>query len=273
MTSSNVLRIDLQSLPPLLLQPRRQRLAEARTATAGAITGAEAWRRLTEAGMIPSALAAASDRTFAVLDTSWAPVPPNVEGIEHHPQPATVEAANTLAADADGVLETERLARQLREGMIPWGALPVTSVDWIVLTHQVRFNFEQGPVFNQMLYSLEYALEEAGMDFHGLYSDHPWLPPFVNNAIRAAIAWPIARDQKLEIAGAYGEPRALVGTPFAALAPDNPFELAVAIWARGYVLEHLCFDNSPAIRIFTTVVDAPQNRRRALVDALHESEE
>jgi hypothetical protein len=213
---------------------------------------------------VPPALAASDQRRFAVVDTGWASSPTNAEGVALTAVPATPDAAVTIAADADGILETEALARAFRTRLVPWGALPPTEIWWLVLTHQVRFNFEQGPVFNAVRYSVEYALEEIGVSMQALRPDQPWLPPFVNDVLRARDGWTRAAAEGLEVPGAYDVPRALVGTPFDAL--ESPFDLAIDIWALGYVLDHACFDDVAPIRLFTTVVDAPQNLRRILLD-------
>jgi hypothetical protein len=256
-------RGDTGDLPARLLHPRRERLESARSAAADAATGKDAWARLVEAGIVPPALAT-GDRRFAVVETGWTASPTNAEGVTLAPVPATVNSAITIGSDAAGILATEELARTLRARLEPWGALPPSETRWIILTHQVRFNFEQGPVFNAVLYSVEYALEEIGVALKELRPDQPWLPPFVNDVLRARDGWARAAAEGLDVPGAYDVPRALVGTPFEAL--ESPFDAALEIWANGYVIDHACFDNAAPIRLFTMVIDAPQNLRRTLLD-------
>jgi hypothetical protein len=259
--------VDTALLSANLVRPARPRLAEARAAVGGAADGNEAWRRLHGAGLVPPALFAASDRRFAVVDVQADLPSANAEGVAFTAAPSSVDAAIALAADAEGVLEAERLGRIQRERLVPWGAPEPTGVDWLVLTHLVGFNFEQGPIFNRALYSLEYALEEVGIDIRTLRPEMPWLPEGVNEVIRARDAWRIAIQEALEVPRAHGAPSAIVDTPFSSLR--DPFEPALALWDRGYVLDHLTYDNSPRIRLFTLVVDSPEaDPRRRLAARL-----
>jgi hypothetical protein len=256
--------LELSDLPARLMHPPRRRLQDVASAVAGTLTGSDAWQRLVERGAVPAELAASPDRRFAVVDTGWAFPPINAAGIDLRAAPATVDAAVAIAADADGVLETEGWARTLRTRLLPWGALPPTEIDWIVYTHLVPFNHELGPVLTAVKHSTEYALEEIGVAMKTLGPQPPWLPPLVGELIAAWHGWQVASAEALTVPGAFDVPRALVGTSFDTL--DDPFAPALEILVRGYTLDHHCHDNAPEIRIYTTVVDAPQNLRQALRD-------
>lgn len=256
--------VDVSVLGARLATPRRLRLAEARAAVEGATTGEEAWQRLFERGLLPDELVRSSERSFAVANTERSTAAA-VEQLDLRAAPATVDAAVTLASDAAGMLETERLVRILRLRLVPWGAKAVERIDWVVLTHQVPFNFQPGPALTCALYSLEYALEELDLELRSLRADLPGLPPFVNEVIRADEGWPKAVDGSLEVPGTYGAPNEVVGARFETL--ENPFEIALQIWAQGYVLDHSCHVERSTARLHTYVVDAPQNLMRRLREA------
>jgi hypothetical protein len=255
---------ELDDLPARLMHPPRRRLRDVMSAVDGATAGSDAWQRLADRGVLPAELSGSLDRRFAVVDTGWAFPPINAAGIDLRPAPATVDAAVALAADADGVLETEGWARTLRTRLLPWGALPPTEIDWIVYTHLVPFNHELGPVLTAVKHSTEYALDEIGVTMGTLGPTQPWLPPLVGELIAAWRGWQVATAEALTVPGAFDVPRALVGTSFATL--DDPFVAALEVLVRGYTLDHHCHDSAPAIRIYTTVVDAPQHLRQALRD-------
>jgi len=153
------------------------------------------------------------------------------------------------------MLEVEQLARTLRSRLVAWGAKPVDRVYWIVVTHQIPFSFQQGSAFNCALYSLEYALETIDVELRELRADLPWLPPFVNDVIRAEAGWAMAARESLEVPNTYGPPRPLVGTRFEAL--ENPFGIALRLWEFGYILDHLCDEARPEARLLTPMIDAP----------------
>jgi hypothetical protein len=249
--------IDVASLAAQLAQPRRLRLAEARAATRGEGSGERAWQHLFDQGLIPLDLLRSPDRRFAVVNTERRPAAAGDDDLELRESPATVEAAVTLASDAAGVLEAERLARTVRSQLVAWGAEPARRIDWVIVTHQIPFTFRQTPAFNCALYSVERALRDIDVEFSALRADLPWLPPFVNEVIRANDGWTIAARESLEVPKAYDPPPSLVGARFDAL--DNPFATALKLWALGYVLDHLCERERPEARLFTPVIDAPQN--------------
>jgi hypothetical protein len=140
---------------------------------------------------------------------------------------------------------------------VAWGAQPARWIDWVIVTHQIPFTFRQTPAFNCALYSLEHALQDIDVKLSTLRADLPWLPPFVNEVIRAHDGWAIAAQESLEVPKAYDPPPPLVGVRFDAL--DNPFATTLKLWALGYVLDHLCERERPEARLFTPVIDAPQN--------------
>lgn len=249
--------VDVAALAAQLAQPRRLRLADARAATQSAASGGQAWQQLFDRGVIPPELLRSPDRQFAVVNTERRPAAAGDDDLELHDAPVTVEAAVTLASDAAGVLEAERLARAVRSQLVAWGAEPAKRIDWVVVTHQVPFTFRQTPAFNCALYSLEHALQDIDVQLSALRADLPWLPPFVNEVIRANDGWAIAVRESLEVPKAYQPPPTLVGVRFDSL--DNPFATTLELWALGYVLDHLCERERPEARLFTPVVDAPQN--------------
>jgi hypothetical protein len=69
--------------------------------------------------------------------------------------------------------------------------------------------------------------------------------------------WSKVASEGLQIAAEYGPPRKLVGTRFDAL--ENPFEVALLMWGWGYIPEHTCDHDLSTMRLYTCVVDAPQN--------------
>jgi hypothetical protein len=247
--------IDVASLASHLGHPRRPRLAEARAAVQGAASGEHAWHQLYERGLLPGELLQSAGRLFAVVNTEIRPTAVGGNALDLRGAPATVDAAVTLASDAAAMLEAEQLARMLRSRLLAWGAKPAGQVYWIVVTHQIPFSFQQGPAFNCALYSLEYALETIDVELRGLRADVPWLPSFVNDVIRADEGWAMAARESLEVPKAYGPPRALVGTRFETL--ENPFGIALRLWERGYILDHLCDDDRPEARLLTPMSDAP----------------
>lgn len=249
--------IDVASLAAQLAQPRRPRLEEARAAAQGEESGERAWQHLFDHGLIPVELFRSPHRRFAVVNTERRPAAAGDNNLELCEAPSTVEAAVTLASDAAGVLEAERLARAVRSQLVAWGGEPARRIDWVIVTHQIPFTFRQTPAFNCALYSLEHALQEADIKISALHADLPWLPPFVNDVIRANDGWAIAARESLEVPKAYDPPPPLVGVRFDAL--DNPFATTLESWALGYVLDHLCDRERPEARLFTPVIDAPQN--------------
>lgn len=267
MSASNDLgsqAVDVSVLGGRLAHPRRPCLAEARAAAAGAITGEEAWQRLFERGLISSELFRSSERSFAVANTERSTAAA-VHDLDLRAMPATVEAAVTLASDAAGMLDAERLARILRARLVPWGARTADRIEWVVLTHQVPFSFQPGPALTCALYSLEDALEELDVELRSLRADLPGVPPFVNDVIRADEGWPKAVAGSLEVPGAYGAPDQIVGARFEML--ENPFEIALRLWSLGHVLDHACHEERSTARFHTYMVDAPQNLMRRLREA------
>jgi hypothetical protein len=256
--------IDMSTLAAHLASPRRPHLAEARAVVAGATTGEEAWHRLFERGLIPGELFRSSERSFAVANTERSTAAA-VHQLELRTSPATVDAAVTIASDVAGVLEAERLARILRTRLVRWGAEEVGRIEWVVLTHQVPFSFQPGPALTCALYSLEYALEERDLELRSLRADLPGVPPFVNDVIRANEGWPKAVAGSLEVPGAYGAPDEIVGVRFETL--ENPFEIALRIWALGYIVDHACHVERSTARFHTYMVDAPQNLMHRLREA------
>jgi len=125
------------------------------------------------------------------------------------------------------------------------------------VTHQISCSFRQGPAFNCALYSLEHALEDIEVELRALRAGLSWLPPFVNDVIRACEGWAIAVTASLEVPNAFDPPPALVGVPFGDLV--NPFDTTLQLWALGYILDHLRDDNRTAARLLTAMIDAPQN--------------
>jgi len=249
--------VDGAWLATQLLAPGRPRLAAARAAVEGAVSGEQAWQRLFEQGLVSNELFRSPDRSFAVANTERSTAAAGGDRLELRGSPATVEAAVALGADAVAVLETERLAKLLRARLLPWGAGPVRRIDWIILTHQIPFSFRQGQAFNCALYSLELALEERGIDMRASRPDLPTLPQFVNDVLRMNDGWSKVASEGLQIAAEYGPPRKLVGTRFDAL--ENPFEVALLMWGWGYIPEHTCDHDLSTMRLYTCVVDAPQN--------------
>jgi hypothetical protein len=256
--------VELASLGSRLSHPQRPRVAEARAAVHDAATGDQAWQRLYEHGLLAGDLLRSPTRRFAVVDTERRPAAAGDDQLDAREAPATVDAAVTLASDAANVLEAEQLARTLRTRLVPWGAHPVERIEWIVVTHRIPFSFRQGPAFNCALYSLEHALEDIDVELGALRADLPGLPPFVNDVIRGSEGWAMAVRESLEVPNAFGPPPALVGTPFEAL--DNPFDTALRLWALGYALDHLRDDDRAPARLFTAVIDAPQNLPARLRD-------
>lgn len=248
---------DAAALAAQLATPRRPRLAEARAAADGAVSGEQAWQRLSERELVPGELFRSSERRFAVVNTERSTAAANGDQLDLRGLPATVDAAVTLGSDAEAVLDTERLARLLRTRLAPWGAEPARRIDWVVLTHQIPFSFRQGHAFNCARYSIELALEERGIDMRASRPDQPSLPQFVNDVLRMNDGWAKAAEHALQIPGEYKPPPKLVGTRFDAL--ENPFEIALQLWAHGYVLDHSCDHERSTARLFTCVVDAPQN--------------
>lgn len=256
--------VDVLALGVRLTRPRRPRLVETRAAVEGVTTGEEAWRRLFERGLIPSELFRSPERSFAVANTERSTAAA-VNQLDLRDAPATIDAAVTLASDAEGMLETEELARILRARLVPWGAKAVQRIDWVIVTHQIPFTFEQGPAMNCALYSLEYALEELDIELHSLHAELSELPPFVNSVIRADAGWSKAVADSLEVPGAYGAPSELIGARFEEL--ENPFEVALRLWMQGYVLDHASNHELPTARVHTYMVDAPPNLMRRLREA------
>lgn len=254
----------MSALGAQLASPPRPKLAAARGAVEGATSGEEAWQRLFERGFVSDELFRSSTRFFAVANTERTTATAHGDRLELREVPATVEAAVTLASDAAGVLEAERLARGLRARLVPWGAKAVDRIEWIVLTHRIGFSFRQGPALNCALYSLEYALEEIGVELHSLRSELPWLPRFVNDMVCADAGWPRAVAESLEVPGAYGPPGELVGEGFDTL--ENPFRTALQLWGLGYVMDDSCNFEVATARLYTYAIDAPQN----LADRLRE---
>jgi hypothetical protein len=250
------------------MSPRRRRLADAHATVEETSTGEEAWQRLHERGLIPDELFRSSERSFAVANTERRTAAA-VDGLDLRAAPATVDAAVTLASDAEGILETERLVRTLRERLVPWGGKAVKEIDWIVLTHQIPFSFRQGPALNCALYSLEHALEELDVDLPSLRADLPGLPRFVNDVIRADEGWSKAAAESLEVSKAYGAPSNVVGVRFEDL--ENPFQIALKIWARGYVLDHACDQELSTARLHTLMVNAPPSLMQRLREAREQS--
>jgi hypothetical protein len=249
--------VDVAALAAQLGQPQRVRVMDARAAARGAVSGEQAWQQLFDHGLIPADLLRSPERRFAVVNTERRPAAAGDDDLELHDAPATADAAVALASDAAGVLEAERLARTIRLQLVPWGAEPARRINWIIVTHQIPFTFRQTPAFNCALYSLERALQDIDVQLSGLRADLPWLPPFVNEVIRANDGWAIAVRESLEVPKAYEPPAALVGMQFGAL--ENPFATTVKLWGLGYVLDHLCDRDRPEARLFTPVIDAPPN--------------
>ncbi len=249
--------VDASAVGSRLASPPRPKLAEARAAVEGATSGAEAWQRLFERGLIPEALYRSPARRFAVANTERTTSTAGSDRLELHAAPATIEAAVTLASDAAGVLEAERLARVLRSQLVPWGARAVERIDWVVLTHRIPFSFRQGPALNCARYSLELALERIGVELRGLRADVPELPRFVNDVIRADHGWPRAVARSLQVPDEYRPPDEVVGKGFDTL--ENPFRTTLQLWERGYVLDYAPDPDLSTARLYTYVIDAPQN--------------
>jgi hypothetical protein len=249
--------IDVSALGARLASPLQPKLAEARGAVEGATSGEEAWRRLFEQGLVSDELYRSSVRGFAVANTERTTATAHGDRLDLHEVPATVEAAVTLASDAAGVLEAERLARVLRTRLVPWRAKAVDRIEWIVLTHRIAFSFRQGPALNCALYSLEYVLEEIGVELRSLCPDLPWLPRFVNDIVCADAGWTRAVAEALDVPGAYGSPSELVGEDFDTL--ENPFRTVLQLWGLGYVLDYSCNFEVSTARLYTYAIDAPQN--------------
>jgi len=249
--------VDAGLLAARLANPQRPQLTDATAAVCHVTSGADAWQTLVVAGLIPANLLGAAERRFAVVDTERGAAALIHDEIELRAEPATVSAAVTLASDIDAVLEAERLARALRARLVPWGAAMVDRIDWVVLSHQVHFSFELGPACKCALYSLADSLEHVGVDVDTLRVGLPWLPPFVNQVLQADEGWMIAAKEGLEISATYGPPPELIGRSFDTL--ENPFEIALRLWAEGYVLDHFSSDDLPTARLSTCVIGAPQN--------------
>ena len=256
--------VDVSALGAQLANPRRPRLAEARAAAEGASSGAEAWQRMVERGLVPEELARSPHRLFAVANTERSAATATGDRLELHPAPPTVEAAVTLAADAANALEAERLARTLRERLVPWGAKTAERIEWVLLTHRIPFSFRQGSALNIAMYSLELALEQAGVELRRLRPEIPEVPSFVNYIVRANEGWPRAVARSVAVLGEYKPPAELVGRRFAAL--ENPFEIALRIWSLGYVLDHSSAEETSSARLDSFVIDAPLN----LLDQIRE---
>jgi hypothetical protein len=249
--------VDPAALVDQLAAPLRPRLAEARSAVERTVSGEQAWQRLFEQGLVPTELYRSSERRFAVANTERSTVAAGGDRLDLRSAPATVDAALALGSDAVAALETERLARLLRTRLVPWGAGAIRKIDWVILTHQIPFSFRQGQAFNCALYSLELALEERGIDMRAAHPDRPELPQFVNDVIRMNDGWAKALEHQLRVPGEYGPPRKVLGTRFDTL--ENPFEVALKLWGWGYVLDHSCDQELTTARLYTCVVDAPQN--------------
>jgi len=266
MTSSidPLLAADVASLAARLARPVRPRVAETRAAVGDAESGPLAWRRLFEHGLLPAGLLRSPERLFAVVDTERRPAAAGSDALDLREAPSTVDAAIALGSDAAAVLESEQLARLLRVRLGPWGASSVQRIEWVVVTHQIPYSFRQGSAFNCALYSLEHALEAIDVEFRTLRPDAPGIPPFVADVIAADKGWEIAVDQQLEVPGAFNPPAGLAGVPFDTL--DNPFAITLQVWTSGYVLDHLHEDDRASVRLFTSVIDAPQNLPARLRD-------
>lgn len=248
---------DATALAGQLANPRRPRLAEARTAASAAASGEQAWQRLSEHDLIPAELFRSAERRFAVVNTERSTSAVNADRLDLRGLPSTVDAAITLGGDAEAVLECERLTRILRQRLAPWGAEPARRIDWIVLTHQVPFSFRQGHAFNCALYSLELALDERGVDMRRTRPDNSSVPQFVNDVLRMNDGWAKVGELGLQVPAEYKPPPRIVNTRFDAF--ENPFEIALQLWSLGYVLDHSCDHELSTARLFTCVVDAPQN--------------
>jgi hypothetical protein len=244
----------LASLLERWLQPRREGLEAVRAVLSQEHEPARAWQLLCDAKLIPAELLASPARRFGMLDTSRRRPQARAAGEPRHDHPPTLAAVETFAAGAAGMLEAERLGRELAQRLVAWGGPEISAVEWFCLSHERPMPFDLGHAYDSAYNSLEYALSEEGHELGALRPDDPRLPHLANNAIRAHLGWQTAAEMELEVPAAYWPPSTAKWKSFTEL--QNPFEAALALFQTGYLPDAIRPDD-PVLRFFTFGIGAP----------------
>ncbi|EDX77144.1 hypothetical protein MC7420_281 [Coleofasciculus chthonoplastes PCC 7420] len=237
------------------LQPSRPYLSVASKIAENYCDPKAAWHTLIEEKLIPEEFSQSPKRKFCVLDLSRRYPLNQVESIERYLYPPTISAVITFGSDANQMLEAEKLAIELGRRLEPWGGKAGDDIEWFCLSHKRPISLRFGPAFDCALYSLQYVLEEMEIEPNSLSPDHPQLPQFVNDVVRANVGWERAIEEELEVPGAYWPPSQVKWKLFSELL--NPFEPVISLWQTGYVTKSSFFPDDPIIRFYTFQVDAP----------------
>lgn len=152
------MRRDIAKLCRRLLQPERHQLTAARRATAGIIGAREAWSALAAAKVIPSTWEESADRAFFAVPCPECPLDEHGD-LEHYgctsckagsfqfAYPRNVAACVTIAADPEGILRAEAIAKEARRCLRAWGATIGANLVWQVESEQsARQSFKRPPM-------------------------------------------------------------------------------------------------------------------------------
>lgn len=239
---------------PRLFEPAQARKAEAwRVAFERAEDDSAhaAWEALATHELIPASWIDAPDRAFsvdvprhAVCHCARPREPDDHVGAQAHPR--TRAGCVALAADVPGVLAAEALARECAGRLALWGVAVAAEVRWRevdVRTQSPPWFFHAPECFTR----LARAFAHHGKAFHwgedALLAGRPgtddvadaWRASYATCVNLRGVFRGLASDgARVRPARATPLPHAVANKRFRDL--PNPFEPAVDIWERGYVL-------------------------------------
>lgn len=220
----------------------------------------EAWEMLVGRGVIPDDWMGTNARRFALG--------------QHGATPASMMGVVTIASDPDGILEAERLAREVAGRLVDWGVGRAPRVVWHVDVglHWIRNSASPerasrtdlalpgGDVLHELLGAVGYAVPQrsfrrgrrgaraeiddvtapAAKHLAKLLNDAGTARPLVN-LLDAHFAWQRARRANVlvRVAKAHPETGALAMREIGASELPDPFEPLLLLIERGYLLLEL----------------------------------
>lgn len=236
--------------------PPRPHLPSAVDAARGINDPGRAWQHILQSGLLPESLAQDHRRRYGESAEGQLVWPKDRPA--EHPQPTSIGAILTIAADPSGFLEAEKQAHELARRLAPWTAVCNGEVVWYFTDNPYRQHPHEvvylGLAFHSAADTVDWTLSNQGIEpkvaeNHG---EIVALPLLVQQTVAAWEGWKVAVSRNMAIR----EPRwplDLSKWPrFADL--ENPFEPLLNLWCTGYRL--VCdFDkNDPTIRLYAKPV-------------------
>jgi hypothetical protein len=249
---------DYDEVAARLMQPRRRALEGVTSALDGVTDGAEAWEVLAARSLIPVEWPGDGARSFrGGLRDRWGRVRRTAVA-----DPPDVASAIALAADPDGVLAAERLAREFASTLRAWDQREPTHFEWAVLDRRGMLDVYRGPWPSQLEVALRrirlstperaWAEGRAATAANVEWTDS-YVPAGLREALSLAEFWRVMVELDARFPQSEPVPESWQGERVASV--PCAFAALLSLWELGYAL--VSFDGERAHLAAPMVVHDP----------------